>query len=324
MSLKQKIQAWLSLIRVPNLFTVPGDVILGYLTGETFLQGNDYLLGYVISKGEFANFAILYTCISVLFVYIFGLVTNDIADIKEDTKERPYRPIPSGKISVHAAVIFATLLVVSALVLAIFSNLRVFLVILILLILVTSYNFVLKKNQHLGPLSVAICRLFSVTAGYYASGLEMKGFPPMFYIICFVWLIYFLRLSLIAYNETEQNSPFKKNYIFLLIPVVWLITAVYVSGSLDVLLMVGLLPPGIFLGLGAVIVFSIFMFKNFIVLNMYYDKPKKVQSSVGDLIKAVIFLQASGCAFLGYPYVALAVFLIWIPTHLVSKRFYSS
>ena len=324
MSLKEKIHGWLSLLRFPNLFTVPGDVILGYIIAETSLQNNDYLLGFMISQGRFANFAIIYTCAAVLLVYMFGLVTNDIADIKEDTQKRSFRPIPSGKVSANAASVFALILLLSAFIFAIFANHKVFLVILVLLIIVLCYNYILKKHPQLGPFTVAVCRALSITAGYFAANLHTGNFPPMFYIVCFTWLIYFLRVSLIAYNETEKNVQFKKNYVLLLIPVLWLITAIYASGAWDVWGIVGKLPPGIFLGIGAVVVFYIYIFKSFIILNIKSDEPKKIQGTVGDLIKAVIFLQASGCAFLGYPYVALGIFLLWIPTHFISKRFYSS
>lgn len=324
MSFKQKIRAWLSLIRLPNLFTVPGDVILGYVISEACLQNNDYLLGFVISEGKFGNTAIIYTLLAVMAVYIFGLVTNDIADIKEDKRDRPSRPIPSGNVSVKAAAAFAILLLLSALSLAFLANTKVFLVILLLLIIVSLYNCLFKKHPQLGPFSVSVCRCLSIIAGYYAVNIDSDIFPPMLYIACFTWLIYFLRVSLIAYNETKKNIQFKTNYVLLFIPIAWLITAIYSSGSLNAILMIGELPPGIFLGLGAIVVFYIFILKNFLILIMKSDQPQKIQASVGDLIKAIIFLQASGVAFLGYPYVALSLFLFWIPTHFIGKKFYSS
>ena len=324
MSFKQKIHAWLSLIRLPNLFTVPGDVILGYVISEACLQNNDYLLGFIISEGKFANFAFIYTSLAVMAVYMFGLVTNDIADLKEDTRDRPSRPIPSGNVSAKAATAFAIFLLLSALSLAFLANTKVFLVIISLLIVVILYNCLFKKHPQLGPFTVAVCRALSITAGFYAANIQFDTFPPMFYIVCFTWLVYFLRVSLIAYNETKGNVHFKTNYVLLFIPAAWLVTAIYSSGSLGVIFMVGILPPGVFLGIGAIVVFYIYIIKNFLILNMKSDQPEKIQASVGDLIKAVIFLQASGCAFLGYPYVALTIFLFWIPAHFIGKKFYSS
>jgi len=88
--------------------------------------------------------------------------------------------------------------------------------------------------------------------------------------------------------------------------------------------MIGELPPVIFLGIGCIVLFYIVIIKNFIIFSTSSDKPAKIQAGVGELIKAVIFLQASGCAFLGYPFVALVLFLLWIPAYIVGRKFYSS
>jgi len=324
MSLKEKINAWLALMRVPNLFTVPGDVILGYIIAESFHENSDFLLGFIISRGSFGHLGFIYTCSAIFCAYIFGLITNDIADLKEDMLERPYRPIPAGKISIKAAYICAIILFLAGLTLAGLANMRVFVVMVLLFFLIISYNCILKKHSKLGPLTVSVCRLLSITAGYYAAGVNLITYPLMYYLVSFTWLVYFLRVSLITHHETAKNVVFKKNYFLLAIPAIWIISSVYISGALEVIMTMKEFPPGIFPGLASVVIFYFIVIKNFITLNIYSDQPKRTQASVGELIKAVIFLQASGCAFLGYPFVALALFLLWIPAHIVSRKFYSS
>lgn len=51
-----------------------------------------------------------YLAVAALCAYAFGLVTNDIADLKTDTAERPARPLPSGEISMKEASIAAVVL----------------------------------------------------------------------------------------------------------------------------------------------------------------------------------------------------------------------
>ena len=72
---KNTIIAWLRIFRIPNIFTVPGEAMAGYL----LCRGD-------ISKNEF-----IYLIIASISFYVFGLVTNDIADIREDRESSPRR-----------------------------------------------------------------------------------------------------------------------------------------------------------------------------------------------------------------------------------------
>ena len=86
---------WLRLLRLPNLFTAPGDSLAGYFLAMTF-KGNVSINVWII---------VLLTAISV-FTYAFGVVMNDVMDYQEDCRNRPERPLPSGKISRDRATIF--------------------------------------------------------------------------------------------------------------------------------------------------------------------------------------------------------------------------
>ncbi|MGW1862898.1 UbiA family prenyltransferase, partial [Streptomyces collinus] len=79
-------RAWAELLRLPALFTVPGDVLAGAaaVSGRT---GPRTLL----AAG------------SSLCLYEAGMALNDWADREEDAAERPHRPLPSGRISKHVA-----------------------------------------------------------------------------------------------------------------------------------------------------------------------------------------------------------------------------
>ena len=80
------IRSWLQLIRLPNAFTVPGDVVAGwYLAGAAGRPGLFLLLG------------------SSLSMYWAGLILNDCFDLEKDREERPDRPLPSGRISLAVA-----------------------------------------------------------------------------------------------------------------------------------------------------------------------------------------------------------------------------
>lgn len=79
-----------ALVRVPNLFTAPPDVVLGAAVAAGAGSG--------VAPGEVAGLA----GASVL-LYAGGTTLNDAFDADEDAAERPERPIPSGEISRRVA-----------------------------------------------------------------------------------------------------------------------------------------------------------------------------------------------------------------------------
>src|SRR5256885_8345847 len=87
-SARAAVLPWLRLMRLPNVFTAIADVAMGYV----FVQpsGPDgRVLGCLM-----ASSAALYTA---------GMVFNDVFDYAIDAKERPFRPIPSGQVSMRSA-----------------------------------------------------------------------------------------------------------------------------------------------------------------------------------------------------------------------------
>ncbi len=86
-----RLRAWLELLRLPNLFTLPGDVLAGMALVS---------LGSALPAPS--RIAAAVAC--SLALYALGLILNDITDVTEDRVERPHRPLPSGRISSRAAL----------------------------------------------------------------------------------------------------------------------------------------------------------------------------------------------------------------------------
>lgn len=87
------IKDYLVLVRLPNLFTLPSNILVGMATVSS--------LAFTLTS--FTQFLLLVT-ISVL-LYCVGIVLNDLYDFDIDKKERPNRPLPSGKISRRSAIV---------------------------------------------------------------------------------------------------------------------------------------------------------------------------------------------------------------------------
>jgi hypothetical protein len=79
------------LVRAPAALTVPGDIVAGAAAG-----------GWPFGAGTVALAA------SSVCLYWAGMALNDYADREEDMKERPGRPIPSGRVSPATALAVAT------------------------------------------------------------------------------------------------------------------------------------------------------------------------------------------------------------------------
>src|SRR5688572_1337303 len=83
------------LLRLPNVFTAVADVMMGYL----------------VTHGQFRHDGVLPLLVaSSCGLYLAGMVLNDVFDRERDARERPERPIPSGRVSVSSAALLGALL----------------------------------------------------------------------------------------------------------------------------------------------------------------------------------------------------------------------
>lgn len=153
-----RLFAYLQLLRLPNVFTAMADVVMGFLFTHATVD-------------PAAAFALLILSSSCL--YLSGMVLNDIADRNVDQRERPFRPLPSGRVSLAAAQrlwMGLTIAGVGAAFLAtaftsekpaqhIPARVAFFLVLLILF-----YNTFAKRTL-LGPIAMGGCRTLNVLLG---------------------------------------------------------------------------------------------------------------------------------------------------------------
>src|SRR5215210_7794934 len=137
------------LVRLPSVLSVPGDVLLGTTTSA---RGEHPL--------RIAGLTAASSCL-----YMAGMALNDYADRDVDAKERPKRPIPSGRLSAQFALRLASGLSAASLGLAYTAGGRRALeVALPLAATVWAYDLALKKTPW-GPLSMAACRSLDILMG---------------------------------------------------------------------------------------------------------------------------------------------------------------
>jgi 4-hydroxybenzoate polyprenyltransferase len=86
------------LLRLPNVFTAFADIALGVMVSEAL----------PIENREQSWWAWLGLFVASGSLYLAGMVWNDIFDRQEDARSRPYRPLPSRRVSVRAAVLLGS------------------------------------------------------------------------------------------------------------------------------------------------------------------------------------------------------------------------
>jgi len=83
------VRAWLELARVSNLPTCVSNVLVGAAIGGVTC--------------DIAWPAVGIVAVAVMLLYVGGMALNDVVDHRIDRRERPGRPIPSGRIPVRTA-----------------------------------------------------------------------------------------------------------------------------------------------------------------------------------------------------------------------------
>ena len=87
------MKPWLELLRISNLPTVWSNVIAGAVIASVTLIIENWLFPLVV------------VLIAGSSLYLAGMVLNDVFDLDIDRRERPSRPLPSGRITVGQATL---------------------------------------------------------------------------------------------------------------------------------------------------------------------------------------------------------------------------
>ena len=145
---------YLKLLRISNVFTVPPDIIVGFLAVSINFS---FSTGYPVSD-------LVILIFSSIFLYLGGLVSNDLFDIKADRLERPTRPLPSGKIKKTNALLITILMFSLGIILAAFVNHISLGISILLLVGIVSYNYKFK-NGFFRPYLMAGIRSLNVIYG---------------------------------------------------------------------------------------------------------------------------------------------------------------
>lgn len=313
--IRTRVLPYAQLLRIPNVFTAMADIALGALVTGAL-------------PGEWPRFVLILLASSCF--YCAGMVWNDYFDLAQDQRERPFRPLPSGRVSTRAALCLGLVLFFAGLGFAALADWRgdrfpgpslwlaVALVAAILL-----YDGWLKRTR-VGPIAMGACRFLNVLLGLSVAA----SIPGWNVFLALVVGLYIVGVTWFARTEArESNQSILTSAAFVMLAALLLAFAVPV---------VGVPAPRSDEDSGRFLLVDLgqFVFPYLLVAFGFYlampmrtailrPSPAHVQAAVKRCVLGLILLDALLAASLAGT-VGLALALLLIPSRLLGRWVYST
>lgn len=198
-----QLLAYLRLLRIPNVFTAIADV----------------MMGYAFSQPRPDQTLVLASLISVsCCLYLSGMVLNDVFDYEVDKRERPDRPIPSGRISRRRAKVIGFSLLAAGVCMgwcvrftfldASVQPWRPGVIATALAMVILLYDGVLKSTPF-GPVAMGLCRFLNVLLGMSAAPGDsgLLDFALHEWMVAGGMGIFVAGITMFARHEAETSRP---------------------------------------------------------------------------------------------------------------------
>ncbi|MFT5527081.1 MAG: 4-hydroxybenzoate polyprenyltransferase [Pirellulaceae bacterium] len=327
MSGNSKLLAYLQLFRIPNVFTSISDVAMGYVVVNSA----------TLNWGELAC---LVAASSLL--YTAGMTLNDVYDVDEDTKERPDRPIPSGRISLGTARSLGYGMLVGGVAFGFAAGYipggepefawRSGVVATLIAVFVLLYDKVLKKTDA-APVAMGACRFFNVLLGMSTATalqgagdvgpgapLALLGFEQYQLLIAGGIGVYIIGVTLFARTEavTSNRAMLTMATAIMGFGIILLILVNrYYHGSKPLTFNNELTWMLLVLLLAVTIIRRC-------ISAISNPEPRFVQAAIKNCILSLVVLDASLALQFGGQYFGIGVLCLLIPTLLLGRWVYST
>jgi len=298
-----RLLAYSQLMRLPNVFTAMADIILG-----------------AWAVGGITNSPAVFVCILLAssFAYVGGMVWNDWFDLHIDLRERPGRPLPSGRISPSAALglgaaLFLAAAACGASAAFLSDSWRSLILLAILLGAILLYDGWLKRTAF-GPIGMGACRFLNVLLGLSIAG----PIPTWGYWLAMAVGLYIVGVTWFARTEADVSERGMLKIA---------------AGVMACGLLIGLAVPSIAEDMGAETAtwigfpFALAAFGAYVGLKVFAairrPAPEKVQAAVKRSVLGLTLLDATlATALVGVWGLAIGVLLL--PARLLGKWVYST
>jgi len=250
-------------------------------------------------------------------LYLAGIVFNDYFDIEIDKKERPTRPLPSGKITKRKALTIAISSMIAANVIALVINWTSFIIAIILTTIIIAYDYGLKHNNITGPIVMGLARSINVILGASPALSTLLLSVTASKMLLFIAISLFLYVVAISILSKKEVSGKATNLIIISsLSIVFVdIAAIAIAG------LIGVFQPVVFAFL---VLFTVVMIITFRPILRGLDNlaPIDIRNIIKNMIISIIILDSvfvSG--LIGLPY-GFATLLLLVPSVLLSRKLY--
>jgi 4-hydroxybenzoate polyprenyltransferase len=275
------LRPYLQIVRITGIFTAFSNVLVGFFVS----QQNDLasLVPLLFVSG---------------FLYMAGMVLNDYFDYNVDKKERPYRPLPSGRIPKNVAFLLGFSFLISANVIASLTSTQTMTLSLLMSCLIVGYDLKIKTAKFFGIFFLSIIRFLNVLLG---TSLLQINFENA--LIAIPIAVFISGISVLAKTETTATSKTAMTYNIASI----IFTVSYV------VLIVGKFE---YLQIIFISVFTI------LSLIPYRIQKNKIQKIVTFQLLSIVLLDASLLVVFADIYVPIITALLYIPALFLGRKIY--
>jgi len=184
------------LLRLPNVFTAIADIGLGLCATAALSPAS-------VDDSFWWKAALLLFASGCL--YSAGMVWNDYFDFAEDKRDRPFRPLPSGRVSTRTAVLIGTALLCVGWSCAAVTSRAGALIGLLLVIAILLYDARIKRTAA-APIGMAFCRFLNVLLGLSLADSAAIPLATRLHLALTIG-VYIIGVTWFARTEERRSDP---------------------------------------------------------------------------------------------------------------------
>jgi len=235
-------------------------------------------------------------------LYMSGMVLNDCFDFNEDNRDRPSRPLPSGRIPIRTAWRLGWILMATGLVVAGLVGFKQLVIALLLSALIILYNAYAKKTLF-GTLVMGGCRYMN-----WLLGLSIIPFLPEHFILALPIFIYVSSLTLLSTVETTAT---RRPYLIF--------SSIGMLICATIIFFIQLKAPYLPLLSGSILLFSLLLIL-FRMLKTYLDfSPLQIQKTIKMLVMGIIPLDALITLSSASIWGSIVILLLLLPSWMLAR-----
>lgn len=195
MTSASRIRAFLELARPANVITAFADILAGFAAAGA-------MTGLLFGQGDAPVEDLVFLLLATAGLYAGGVVFNDVFDADLDAKERPERPIPSGRVTRAQAAVFGSVLLVAGIAAAACVGLSSFFIAVAVACCALGYDAAGKHHAVAGPIGMGLCRGGNLLLG----ASVVPDMPATLWFLALAPLAYVGAIVVISRGEVHGGS----------------------------------------------------------------------------------------------------------------------